>query len=338
MIEPIFFIAEIGVNHNGSIELAKRMIDAAKQSGADAVKFQTFTAKTLVSPGTPKVRYQERTTLGEESHYEMIQKLELKRKDHFLLKSYCEDLGVQFLSTPYDIDSAKFLHEELDVPMFKTASADIVDLPLHEYIASTGKHSIVSVGMATLGEIEDVINVYKKLGRQDVTLLHCVSNYPCDDQSLNLNVLKTLKSAFQLPVGFSDHSVGHVAAVLSAAFGVRIIEKHFTLDKTLPGPDHSASSTPQEFAELKIAVTRAMNMLGSSVKQCQEEEMQMAMVSRKSITLKCDLRTGEKIERHHLVMRRPGTGLMAKDVDRICGLRARVDLRAGHQINYSDLN
>lgn len=338
MKNPVFLIAEIGVNHNGDMELAKRMIDAAKASGADAVKFQTFTAESLITQGTPKVAYQETRTSPDESHYEMIQKLELNKKDHYLLKSYCEEARIEFLSTPYDVDSARFLHEELNVRLFKTASADIVDLPLHEYIASTGKHSIVSTGMATLGEIEDVVEIYRSTGSKNLTLLHCVSNYPCADESLNLNVMRTLKNAFQLQVGYSDHSVGHEAAVLSVGFGASIIEKHFTLDKNLSGPDHLASSTPQEFAKLKNAVRRAEKMLGSPVKRCQDEERQMASVSRKSITLRCDLRAGDRIDINHLVMRRPGTGLSAKELEKVSGMRVTSDLSAGHQLALSDLS
>ena len=338
MNNKIFLIAEIGVNHNGDMQLARRMIAAAKSSGADAVKFQTFTAEALVSQGTPKVRYQESTTSPSESHYEMIEKLELKRKDHFLLKSYCDKVGIEFLSTPYDVNSAKFLHEELDVRLFKTASADIVDLPLHQYIASTGKHSLVSVGMATLGEIEDVVDIYRSPGSQNPTLLHCVSNYPCADESLNLNVMMTLKNAFQLQVGYSDHSIGCEAAVLSVALGAKIIEKHFTLDRNLAGPDHMASSTPQEFAELNIAVRRAEKMLGSPVKRCQDEEKQMSSVSRKSITLGCDLRAGDRIDRNNLVLRRPGTGLSAKELEKVIGMKVKSDLSAGHQLALSDLS
>lgn len=337
MKHPIYLIAEIGVNHNGDMQLAKEMIVAAKSAGADAVKFQTFTAEALVTQGTPKVAYQQRTMPPDESHYEMIRKLELKRKSHFLLKSYCEEIGIEFLSTPYDIDSAKFLHEELDVRLFKTASADLVDLPLHQYIASTGKPSIVSVGMATLGEIEDVVTIYRKQGNENLTLLHCVSNYPCSDESLNLNVMTTLKNAFQQPVGYSDHSLGYEAAVLSVGLGATIIEKHFTLDKKLTGPDHLASSTPEEFSELKIAVRRAEKMLGSPVKSCQDEERQMALVCRKSITLGIDLRAGDIIESHHLVLRRPGTGFSARELERFIGMKVKGDLSAGHQLSLSDL-
>jgi N,N'-diacetyllegionaminate synthase len=334
----VFLVAEIGVNHNGSINQAKKMIDAAKIAGADAVKFQTFTAKSLVSESTPKVPYQESGTSPDESHYEMIKSLELKREDHFLLKSYCQSAGIEFISTPYDVESAKFLHEELNVRLFKTASADIVDLPLHQYIASTGKHSLISVGMATLGEIEEVIDIYLRSGNPNITLLHCVSNYPCTDKSLNLNVMTTLAKAFQLPVGYSDHSIGYEAAVLSVALGATIVEKHFTLDKNLPGPDHLASCTPEEFAQMKVAVRRAQDMLGSNIKRCQDEEKQMAMISRKSITLASNIKSGTKIEKHHLIMQRPGTGLMAKDLNKVCGLRVKSDLDAGHQITFSDLS
>jgi len=337
MINKSLLIAEIGVNHNGDMQLAKKMINAAKSSGADAVKFQTFTANDLVSRGTPKVHYQKSTTSPDESHYEMIKKLELKREDHFLLKEYCEKVGIEFLSTPYDVHSAKFLHEELEVRLFKTASADIVDLPLHRYIASTGKHSIVSVGMATLGEIEDVVNIYNNSGNQNLTLLHCVSNYPCADESLNMNVLNTLRNAFQIPVGFSDHSVGYEAAVLSVAFGVTVIEKHFTLDKNLPGPDHMASSTPKEFSSLKVAVRRAENMLGSPVKSCQEEERQMSFVSRKSIVAARYIPVGDIIQPEDLVLKRPGSGVKSTFLDYFIGKEAKKEIQLDQLISFEDI-
>jgi len=332
-----FLIAEIGVNHNGDVDLAIKMIDSAKKAGADAVKFQTFTADALVSHGTPKVPYQERSTSPKESHYEMLRKLELTRKDHIALKSHCEKAGIIFLSTPYDIDSARFLHEKLDVSMFKTASADIVDLPLHRYISSTGKPSIVSVGMATLGEIEEVVDIYKLNKKSSLTLLHCVSNYPCTDESLNLNVMKTLRSAFDVPVGYSDHSVGYIAAVLSIAFGASVIEKHFTIDKNQPGPDHLASSTPEDFTMLALAVRRAEAMLGCTTKKLQEEEQQMALVSRKSIVLKKDLRVGEIVDETHLTLKRPGTGLLSREMDNLIGRKALRDLSSGEQVFYHDI-
>lgn len=336
-LESCFLIAEIGVNHNGDMELAREMIRAAKEAGADAVKFQTFSAEKLVSRETPKVRYQESTTAPDESHYEMIHKLELSREDHFQLKEYSEKLGVVFLSTPYDLDSARFLNEELDVEFFKTASADIVDLPLHQYIASTGKPSVISVGMASLGEIENVINLYRQQKNLDLILLHCVSNYPCTDSSLNLSVMKTLKQAFQLPVGYSDHSVGAEAAILSLAFDGKMVEKHFTLDKGLSGPDHRASSTAEEFAALARSIRRAETMLGSPVKACQDEEAQMSQVSRKSICMARDVVAGSTIADLDITLKRPGTGLSANFLPWVVGKTASVELKKGKILSISDL-
>ncbi len=336
-LKKCYLIAEIGVNHNGSIELARKMIDAAKSSGADAIKFQTFSAERLVSPETPKVLYQESTTSPEESHYEMIKKLELSKEDHFTLKEHTEELGMDFLSTPYDIESARFLNEELGVSFFKTASADIVDLPLQHYIASTGKPSVVSVGMASLGEIEIVANIYHEQKNSDVILLHCVSNYPCADDSLNLTVMNTLKQAFQLPVGFSDHSVGSEAAVLSIALGAKMVEKHFTLDKHLPGPDHRASSTPDEFIELATAIRRAEVMLGVPTKQCQNEEKQMLEVSRKSLCMSRDVAENSIIQEQDVTLKRPGTGMPASFLPWIVGKIASRALKKNEMLNIRDL-
>ena len=204
---PVFFIAEIGGNHQGNFEYARLLTRLALESGADAVKFQTFTAKSLVSKATPKVEYQKETTNEKESHYEMIQSLEMSKEDHIPLIEYCKDLRIEFISTPYDIDSAKFLHE-VGVKIFKTASADIIDLPLHEFLASTAKPVIISTGMATLEEVDEVIEIYKAENNMNITLLHCVSNYPCKFESLNLSVISSLKDRYNLPVGYSDHAVG----------------------------------------------------------------------------------------------------------------------------------
>ncbi len=337
-LSKCFIIAEIGVNHNGDMILAKQMIDEAKQSGADAVKFQTFNAKSLVSKGTPKVKYQENTTSVEETHYEMIKKLELSKDDHFLLKDYCVSRNIIFLSTPYDVESACFLHEELNVELFKTASADLVDLPLHEYIASTGKPSIVSVGMATLGEIENTLRIYNSKSHKDLVLLHCVSNYPCADESLNMRVLKTLRQAFQLPVGYSDHSIGNEASILSIALGAQVIEKHFTLDKNLEGPDHLASSTPEEFRTLCEAVGRAAVMLGSGVKCCQSEEIQMSKVSRKSIVMRKSASAGTVLTKDHLALKRPGSGLGSEMMGFIIGLKLSVDKSVDDIVSANDFS
>jgi len=304
--------------------LAKEMIDAAVQSGADAVKFQTFRAESLVSMGTPKVEYQKSTTSSDETHYEMIKKLELSLNDHFVLKDYCKEKDISFLSTPYDLESARFLHEEINVEMFKTASADLVDIPLHDYIASSGKPALVSVGMANLGEIENTLSIYNSKNHHNIVLLHCVSNYPCADESLNMQVLTTLRQAFQLPVGYSDHSVGNEASILAIALGAQVVEKHFTLDKKLDGPDHLASSSPEEFKSLVDAVRRAQKMLGSPIKSCQSEELQMSQVSRKSIVFAQRVESGTVLKPEHLTLKRPGTGLGSEMLEKIIGIKLAI--------------
>ena len=331
-----YLIAEIGVNHNGDTDLARKLVVAAKRAGADAVKFQTFTAASLVTPGTPKVRYQNDSTAPDESHFDMLRKLELGEAEHREMVSWCAEVGIAFLSTPYDVESARFL-DGLGVSMFKTASADLVDLPLQRYVASTGKPVIVATGMASLGEVERVVNIFESLGNPHLVLLHCVSNYPCSDASLNLRAMNTLAHAFQLPVGYSDHSDGFLAAVAAVAMGAAIIEKHFTLDKTLPGPDHRASSTPEEFSELAQNVRRAELMLGSPRKVRQAEEQQMAEVSRKSVVLARAMRAGETITADDLRLMRPGTGIPASVMPVIEGRRVLKDLDALHRLRWYDI-
>jgi N,N'-diacetyllegionaminate synthase len=335
-LPQVYLIAEIGVNHNGDMGMAQEMVLEAKRAGADAVKFQTFTAAALVTRGTPKVRYQEVTTSPDETHYEMLRRLELGESEHRDLVDLCAKVGIDFLSTPYDIDSAQFLNN-LGVKIFKTASADLVDLPLQQYIASTGKPAIVATGMAGLGEVEQVVSIYEKARNPHLILLHCVSNYPCSDASLNLRAMNTLANSFCLPVGYSDHSEGFLASVISVAMGAKVIEKHFTLDKTLPGPDHKASSTPEEFAELANNVRRVERMLGNPRKACQAEERQMAEVSRKSLVLARAMRAGETLTAGDLHLMRPGTGIPASFIPRVEGLRIRFDLNALHQLRWNDL-
>jgi N,N'-diacetyllegionaminate synthase len=333
--QPSYVIAEIGVNHNGDLELAKKMIVAAKESGADAVKFQTFTAETLVSQKTPKVQYQNNTTDPNETHYEMIRKLELPREDHFTIFEFCKSMRIEFISTPYDIDSAQFL-DEIGVNIFKTASADIVDLPLQEFLAKTGKKVIVSTGMATLGEIENAVKIYRRANNSNLSLLHCVSNYPCSMASLNLRVIQTLSSTFQLPVGYSDHSVGAQATIIAVSLGAKVIEKHFTLDKSLVGPDHKASSTPEEFTELVEAIRMTEVALGTPFKECQDEERQMAQVSRKSIVLKQDIQEGEVLTQDNITMKRPGTGLLAHFIPSILNKTVNKSLKQNHLLQWND--
>ncbi len=333
MNNHVYIIAEAGVNHNGNLDKAYKLVDAAVKTGADAVKFQTFTAEALVSPMTQKVAYQMDTTPHEESHFDMLKQLELSKKEHQLLFKYCVKKGIEFVSTPYDVESAKFLNE-LGVQTYKTASADIVDLTLHRFLSETGKKVIIATGMATLGEIEEVVNIYPD--KSKITLLHCVSNYPCSIESLNLKAMQTLKHAFNVEVGYSDHSVGSLAATISVALGGSVVEKHFTLDKTLPGPDHRASSDYLEFSELVDSIRSAEVALGSPAKLCQAEEAEMAAVSRKSIVLSRNVKKGEKITEDHITLKRPGTGLYAREIENVLNKQASCDLSKDHILSWAD--
>lgn len=335
-LKQVFIIAEIGVNHNGDIDLAKRLIDAAKKSGADAVKFQTFSARLLAAPTTPKVLYQESTTLASESHLEMLERLELTREQHIELAQYCQETDIDFLSTPYDIESAIFL-DSIGVRFFKTASADLVDLPLHRYIASTGKPTIVATGMGDLGEIERVVKIYEMANNFNLILLHCVSNYPCSDESLNMMSMNTLGAAFDLPYGYSDHSLGFLSSIIAVSRGAKVIEKHFTLDREMMGPDHKASSNPSEFSELVFNVKRAEKMLGIKRKGRQIEERQMAAISRKSIVLARSIRSGDVLTMGDFRLQRPGNGLDPSFIEKLVGMALRKDLAEGSQLRWSDL-
>lgn len=312
------------------------MIFEAKKSGADAVKFQTFTAASLVSKNTPKVAYQLSTTSPDQSHFEMIKELELSKENHFSLLNYCKSLDIEFLSTPYDIESAIFLNN-LGVSFFKTASADIVDYPLHEFIASTGKPTLIATGMANLIEIDKVLEIYKSKNNDNVLLLHCVSNYPCSDYSINLRAMKKLQEIFSMPVGYSDHSIGFLAASLSIGFGAKVIEKHFTLDKSLPGPDHKASSTPDEFKELVENIRRAEVILGQNQKIRQQEEEQMALVSRKSIFLSHELNKGHILRKEDLKLLRPGDGISPLFLNELIGKVINKELNINHKLSWDDL-
>jgi N,N'-diacetyllegionaminate synthase len=332
-----YFIAEIGVNHNGNMQLAKKMILEAKKSGANAVKFQTFKASTLVTPNTPKVKYQKSTTNINESHYEMIKSLELSEKNHIILKNFCKIKKIDFLSTPYDLNSAKFL-DKIGCNIFKTASADIVDLELHEYLAKKNKKVIISTGMSNYKEIETCLKLYRKYSNNKFILLHCVSNYPCSLKSLNMSVIPMMKKKYKCQIGYSDHSSGSSAAVTSYILGARVFEKHFTTNKNFKGPDHKASALPREFKEIVDRINETQKIMGRPVKVCQKEEFEMLKVSRKSLTINQDISKGTKVKKIHLSLKRPGTGIYYKDLKKIIGKKTKYNLKKNYQIKISDLN
>ena len=334
--EPCFIIAEAGVNHNGDIELAKRLIDVAKEAGADAIKFQTFKADNVVTKNAPKADYQIKNTNSYESQYEMIKKLELSEDEFRELHRYARKKGIIFLSTPFDFESADFL-EELGVPAFKISSSDLTNLPFLEYIAEKGKPIILSTGMGTLGEIEEAINTIKNAGNEEIILLHCITSYPAKFENLNLRAIKTLKEAFKLPVGFSDHSLGIYAPIIAVALGAVVIEKHFTLDKNLPGPDHKASLDPQELKEMIKWIRLTEKALGDGIKRPTPEEEKIKKIVRKSIVAKVNIPEGTILTEEMIAFKRPGTGIPPKYYKEILGKKARRNIKVDEIISWGDI-
>ena len=330
-----FIIAEAGVNHNGNQELAKKLIDAAKEAGVDAVKFQTFKAEKMVSPFTKKANYQKRTTNKAESQLEMIKKLELSFEDFIKLKKHCDKKDIIFLSTPFDYESIEFLEKLM--PLYKIASGEITNLPFLEYIAKKGKPIILSTGMSTLGDIEEAINIISPfLNAQHfqshakfppLTLLHCVSDYPADFSEVNLKAMLTIKEAFKLPVGYSDHTLGIEVPIAAVALGARIIEKHFTLDKSFPGPDHRASLEPHELKEMVKAIRNVEKSLGNNIKRPTNNELKVMKVARRSLIAKRNIKDGETVKKSDIAIKRPGLGIPPKFKEIVIGMRLSREIK-----------
>lgn len=323
----MYIIAEIGVNHNGNMSLAKKMILAAKKNGANAVKFQSFKAETLVTKITPKIKYQRLSTSKKVSHYDLIKSLELSYKNHFILKKFCKTKKIDFISTPYDLESLKFL-DRIGVKVFKVASADMVDISLHEYLAKLKKKVIISTGMCELSEISRVLSIYKKnkFNMRNLIMLHCTSNYPASDKSLNLKAINLLKKKFKIEIGYSDHSTDFQASVIAAAYGAKTFERHFTTSKKLPGPDQKASSDPKEFKEYVERIKRAVLQVGVEKKYCQAEEKEMRGISRKSIVAKEIILKNQVITINDISYKRPGFGIYPIDRHKIVGKKSKIKI------------
>lgn len=334
--EPVFIIAEAGVNHNGRLDLAHRLIDAAADAGADAVKFQTFRAESIASPAAPKARYQVTDQEAQQSQVEMLKALELHEEDFRELAAHAEDRGILFLSTPFDDESVDFL-ATVPVPAYKIGSGDLTNMPLLRRVGARRCPVILSTGMATLGEIEEALEWLREAGDPPVALLHCTSAYPAPYHALNLRAIDTLHQAFRLPVGYSDHSLGIEVPVAAAALGASILEKHLTLDRRLPGPDHAASLEPDEFQHMIGAVRHVELALGSSVKGPHPVENDVRLTARKSIVLRVSRAAGERIERADLAIQRPGNGISPRYLAEVEGKRAARDLPGGTVLKWDDL-
>lgn len=313
-------IAEAGVNHNGSISMAKKLIRAAKSSGADIVKFQTANVDSLVSESAAMAEYQRRNTGQEKSQKEMLKKLLLKFEDFEDLASYCMEVGIKFLSTPFDIESVRFLDKLQDI--WKIPSGEITNYPYLVEIGRTKKDVILSTGMSDLHEIHDAVDVLKSNGTKNITLLHCTTEYPAPIEEINLNVMETLRKEFGCPVGYSDHTQGIEIDLAAVAMGATIIEKHFTLDRSLPGPDHKASLEPDELKAMVSGIRKVELARGTGVKRPTASERKNRDIARKSIVAAKAIKQGEIFTTDNLTTKRPGSGVSPMRWNEVLGERA----------------
>ena len=324
MVKRVLIIAEAGVNHNGSVDNAKSMIDAAADAGADIIKFQTFKSEKLVTKDASKASYQEENTGNNDSQLSMLKKLELSESDHIELKNYCQKRGIEFLSTPFDMESIDYLNE-LGISLWKIPSGEITNYPYLAKIASTGKPIIMSTGMSTIEEIEDAMRVLRDNGAKSISLLHCNTQYPTPFTDVNLNVMNTLKESFDVEVGYSDHTLGIEVPIAAVAMGASIIEKHFTLDRNMQGPDHKASLEPQELKTMVDSIRNIEMALGECEKKPTSSELENRNVARKSIVARKEIKKGDIFTEENITTKRPGTGISPRRWNEVIGKVATKD-------------
>ena len=331
--DKVFIIAEAGVNHNGSLDLAKQLIDVAVDSGADAVKFQTFKAENLVSKNAEKADYQKQTTNASESQFDMIKKLELDVGTHQQLIAYCQDKNIMFLSTPFDHDSIELL-SNLGLKIFKIPSGEITNLPYLRHIGSLGKQIVLSTGMSNLEEVEDALNILINAGtsKDNITVLHANTMYPTPMEDVNLNAMLTIQKELGVSVGYSDHTLGIEVDIAAVAIGASVIEKHFTLDKTMDGPDHKASLEPKELKAMVSAIRNIEKALGGDEKKPSPSESVNIEVVRKSIVANQNIKKGDFLTNENITVKRPGSGISPMQWDEVIGTSASKDYNADELI------
>ena len=329
-----FIIAEAGVNHNGDIDIAKKLVDEAANSGVDAIKFQTFKTEKLVTGYADMATYQKNNIGHGSSQFNMLKKLELTYENFKDIQKYCIHKNVMFLSTPFDFESADFL-ESIGMEAFKISSGDLTNIPLLNHIAKYNKPIILSSGMSNLSEIEEAINGIYCQGNKDIAVLHCTSNYPADLQSVNLNAMNTIKNAFKIVSGYSDHTQGITVPIAAVAMGANIIEKHFTLSKDMEGPDHKASLNPIELSDMVCAIRDVEMAFGTGIKMYNPSEVDTMKAARKSIVASRNLKAGESINLMDLDYKRPGTGISPKFYDHIVGKKVNRDIDMDQQITLN---
>lgn len=334
-MEKVYIIAEAGDNHNGDFNTALKLVDVAKRAGADCVKFQTFVTEEIISKYAEMAEYQKKNTGKEERQFEMVKRLELSFDEFRKIKEYCDRVGIQFLSTPFDLKSVDFLNE-LGVPFFKIPSGEITNYPYLIKIAHTGKPVVMSTGMCEPDEILAAINVLEKNGSGEITLLHCNTEYPTPLKDVNLYAMRTMKKMFGKKVGYSDHTKGIEVPVAAVALGACVIEKHFTLDKNMPGPDHKASLEPDELGRMVKNIRNIEIALGDGVKRVSESERKNIAIARKSIVARRNIQEGEILTEENLAVKRPGTGINPMQWMEVLGTRAVRDFKEDELIEIRE--
>jgi len=324
--QHIIIIAEAGVNHNGSMESAKKLVDVAADAGADYVKFQTFKADTLVTQSAEKAEYQKILTDKSESQFEMIKKLELDKSAHDELIKHCEKKGIRFLSTAFDHDSIELL-ADLNIPLYKIPSGEITNLPYLRHIGRMGKPIILSTGMSTLEEVQKALNVLLESGseKEKITILHCNTEYPTPMEDVNLKAMLTIREELGVNIGYSDHTLGIEVPIAAVAMGATVIEKHFTLDRTLTGPDHAASLEPHELKSMVTAIRNIKKAMGDGIKKPSPSETRNIPIARKSIVAKKPIKKGERYSEENITVKRPGTGISPIEWDNIINQKSIKD-------------
>lgn len=330
---PLFFIAEAGVNHNGSLDLARQLVDVAVEAGADAVKFQTFKTEKIITPDAPKSTYHIKTTGSKESWFDLLKTQELTREMHQQLISYSNEKEIIFLSTPYDEESANLL-EELGVYAFKIASTDTNNIPFLRFVARKGKPMIISTAMSTMEEVKEAVVAARDEGMEDIAVLQCTGNYPAKLSDSNLRVMHTYRRELNCIVGYSDHTPDLINPVAATAMGAKVYEKHFTIDKALPGPDHRMSLDPEELIQTVKAIRDTEQALGNSEKQVLEGEKENRVKLRKSIVANTDINKDEIINKEMIAIKRPGSGIPPADMDIIIGKKAAIDIPSGTVLSF----
>ena len=333
---PCFVIAEAGVNHNGDVALAKRLIDVAVASGADAVKFQTFNSEMLVAPTAPKAEYQIDSNFDTESQKDMLRNLELSNEDFASLETYARESGVIFLSTPFDHGSVDLL-DKLGLPAFKIGSGEVGNIPLIKHISSKGKPVILSTGMSYLNEVARAVSAFRDSGNHNLVLLHCVSAYPTQPNDVNLKAMETLEQAFEVPIGFSDHTQGLEVPFAAVAMGAKVIEKHFTLDRNMTGPDHKASLEPDMLRRMVDGIRTIEQAIGNGIKEPTDSEQNIRAVAHRSIYIRNSIIENTILSEDDLVCLRPSGGIPPHKLHKVVGKHTLRPLRAGTLLNWSDI-